>query len=258
MAACNGNIPIMNLLLKYIITEEDKMNVRLVLYKAAKYNRMEAVQYLLPQSDVQNIYLACNFAASPQIFELLLKHLPNEEINKLKLRNHVKFEHFEVIKLMIEKGLLQDLDNAMLKAVKILRIDIAELLFAHGAKIPDNALTKAIRRDGSAMTEWLIAHGADVNYCDRFNSLPLLAAVAKKLINIASYLITHGANVNAQVTSDGRHHTPLEVAVIVGNVEMIRLLLGHGAEIDSLVLKRARNKVNTEILNLLIAAGATP
>ncbi len=58
-------------------------------------------------------------------------------------------------------------------------------------------------------------------------STPLIYAVRANKVNIAKFLIEHGANVNAK---NVRGQTPLSLAERAGNTEMIQLLKAHGAK----------------------------
>lgn len=80
--------------------------------------------------------------------------------------------------------------------------------------------------------ELLLARGAEVNTPsgNRMQVCPLHSAVAARRLRIACALIEHGADVNA-VQSD--EFTPLMGAAQNGQVEMIELLLAHGARADA-------------------------
>jgi RNA polymerase sigma factor (sigma-70 family) len=59
---------------------------------------------------------------------------------------------------------------------------------------------------------------------------PLFAAVLERQDNVAAYLLSKGANVNAV---DGNDWTPLHRAATQGDLAMVRLLVKHGAKIDA-------------------------
>jgi uncharacterized protein len=82
-----------------------------------------------------------------------------------------------------------------------------------------------------AVAHYLVEHGADVNSPARNlqNVAPLHSAAASQAIEIVRLLLEHGANPNAQ---QAKRFVPLHAAAQNGQAEMIELLLAHGAEIN--------------------------
>ncbi len=77
------------------------------------------------------------------------------------------------------------------------RLDIAELLFAHGAPVNGGdgispPLHGAVYFNHPPLVEWLLVHGADVNARDYQNRTALTAAVSNKRDEIARSLRQHG------------------------------------------------------------------
>jgi hypothetical protein len=60
--------------------------------------------------------------------------------------------------------------------------------------------------------------------------MPLHSAAAARSVSIARLLLEHGARVNARQGRTDRGFTPLMEAAFNGQVEMVELLLGHGAD----------------------------
>jgi ankyrin repeat protein len=81
--------------------------------------------------------------------------------------------------------------------------------------------------------ETLLAAGAEVNTPSResMKVTPLHSAAAARQVEIARVLIAHGANVNATQAESG--FTPLHEAALNGNLEFARLLLDHGADVNA-------------------------
>jgi ankyrin repeat protein len=79
----------------------------------------------------------------------------------------------------------------------------------------------------------LIETGADVNLASKeaMKVTPLHSAAASRQSDIASLLIEHGADVNAQQVESG--FTPLHEAAANGDMELATLLLEHGANVDA-------------------------
>jgi ankyrin repeat protein len=110
----------------------------------------------------------------------------------------------------------------------------------------------------------LIEMGADVNAIGDFGSNALFTAIGNNQNEIVELLIQHGADIHSESTStlnDGRFNSsPIVYAVAVGNLTAANLLLHHGANPNTTdrngetPLGRA---TAGEIRNLLIERGAT-
>jgi len=108
----------------------------------------------------------------------------------------------------------------------------------------------------------LIEYEEDVDYMiyDRY-SLLITAATYNKL-DLVEMLLEMGANIEIQ---NPRGETPLYLANINRNINMIKLLLKYGAEINKIihfggdtVLKKAISNENIEIIKLLLDNDANP
>lgn len=143
------------------------------------------------------------------------------------------------------------------------------------------------------ISKQLIDAGADVDQWDSFGHAPLLAAVARRNdsgagpnmplnetsgLTVVQLLVDKGANVNMQLFNRpskarggplSRGTTPLIVAASNGDLDVIRLLLEHGAEanlpqadlqtpVSALAGARGAPEQMTVALDLMIAAGADP
>ncbi|MDQ3290171.1 MAG: ankyrin repeat domain-containing protein [Bacteroidota bacterium] len=78
----------------------------------------------------------------------------------------------------------------------------------------------------------LLEKGADVNQASKndWQVQPLHSAVAARSLEIATYLLENGADVNSQ---QQHGFTPLHAAAQHGDAEMIKLLLEHKADINA-------------------------
>ena len=115
------------------------------------------------------------------------------------------------------------------------------------------------------ITKLLIDFGYDIDSQNNTdNKTPLFYAAgqpnAKEVIEL---LLQNGANVNAQ---DNMHFTPLHIAVLKKLPENVKVLLEHGAEVDSTTLRPQFHTPltfavwvrNFEIAKILMEYGADP
>ncbi|MGB3694723.1 MAG: ankyrin repeat domain-containing protein [Spirulinaceae cyanobacterium] len=115
------------------------------------------------------------------------------------------------------------------------------------------------------MVQLLIQAGADVNAWNLdHDSNPLLMAMWSGHEDIVSLLLKAGANPNIK---DNEGNSPLRLSVEEENIEMVKLLLSHGAKetIDETggfggmnALGIAVNKLNIPIIKILLAEDADP
>ena len=108
----------------------------------------------------------------------------------------------------------------------------------------------------------LINHGADVNAADKSNVAALMLACEKGNVNAVDILLNAGADPNIPDT-DG--NTRLHDTVRHGyNREVLQLLLDYGANVNAIdncnetVLMKAYWNGNTDVINVLLNAGADP
>jgi ankyrin repeat protein len=113
----------------------------------------------------------------------------------------------------------------------------------------------------AACVELLLKSGADPNRADAFGATPLMWAIPD--IQKVRLLIEHGADVNAQSSNLGR--TPLLIAAgYPGTVDVLRLLLGHRAELRArdrsglTALAMAMQSADVEVLRFLVDSGLDP
>lgn len=97
---------------------------------------------------------------------------------------------------------------------------------------PNEDLNAAFQRDDWAAMVAAVDHGADSNLRLRGMPILMLAVVAGQL-ELVRALTDHGANVNAPYSSNGIWVLSIDMAAGSGSVEIIQILLDHGATVDS-------------------------
>ena len=178
-------------------------------------------------------------------------------------------------KQIIERVQQAKKNEALFEAVKKADLEQVKLLIAEGADLNakwmdiynkneeeistwravSTPLYYAVDANNMDLVKLLVEAGADVN---AGAWPPLCGAVDKNNTAIAEYLIDHGANVNAYPVDEG--WGPLQETTAISNgVEMAKLLLARGADINSKgypVLNSAVYKKRRDLCEFLIQRGA--
>jgi hypothetical protein len=95
---------------------------------------------------------------------------------------------------------------------------------------PSSLLPFAMARGDLDAVQRHIAHGAGVNEPDpKTGAVPLSVAALHDRLDMARYLIEHGADVSA-TNRDG--NTPLHTAAFLGRTELVKLLIENGASLS--------------------------
>ncbi len=122
----------------------------------------------------------------------------------------------------------------------------------------------AISKSNKEIVEMLIDAGADVNLKVmeyRFSLLYL--AVLHRNLEIVKLLVDAGVNVNETISWDGNDYTPLMVNASQGNVDIAEYLISKGADVNAknpksgeTALDVAIRKYNTRVADVLRSNGA--
>lgn len=148
------------------------------------------------------------------------------------------------------------------------RTAAAAVLLDHGADVnsADHAgwtpLLLAVLGGQAQTAELLLEHGADPDAPSRSRRLALWLAASRGDNDCAEMLLRYGAAVGAK-THAGLTETPLHIAAQTGNLELIRMLVEYGDDVNSTIstghltpLHYAARNGQLEAAKELIAAGA--
>ena len=154
--------------------------------------------------------------------------------------------HYEVVEFLLKKGANPNTDiptnQTLIRMTPLLfaatngHLGIAKLLIKYGADLnkrsPENVgiLEIAIDEDNLEMVELLIKSGIELEYkAQNYLMSPFHRAVSNGHYDIAKLLISHGADINSRL---GDENTPMHTAIMVKNIRMVKLLLSHGVDIN--------------------------
>jgi ankyrin repeat protein len=154
---------------------------------------------------------------------------------------------------------MEEAMKKVLKAVILLVMALSLSLLAAGqaASSVDAQLLEAARIGDTAAVQQLLQKGANIEAKDKYGRTPLMVADIYDNTNVMKLLLDKGANIEAK---DKYDKTPLIAAATYGKVEVVKLLLDKGANIaaehdgeTSLIL--AANEGKVEVVKLLLDRG---
>jgi ankyrin repeat protein len=189
-----------------------------------------------------SLIIAASKGDMPAVKLLLAKGSPVSETDKATGSNPlfeaIWIDNLEMVKLLVEHGanVNAKLNNgkSMLDVAKTKgRSDIIALLESKGAKSAtvndyQGSLIIAVSRGDMPAVKLLLAKGSPVSETDRATgSNPLFEAIWIDNLEMVELLVEHGANVNAKM-NDGK--TILDFAKIKGQSDIIAFLQSKGAK----------------------------
>ncbi len=147
--------------------------------------------------------------------------------------------------------------------------DIARVLLSHGADVNaahreagSTALEYAVLTGRTALVELLLTAGADTTRRYRYNQTVLHLAAARGFPRILELLVNAHVSLNPV---DVNGNTPLDEAVLHNQVDSLRFLIAHGADVKYTHPADGRGPVHeacikgfSDVLPLLIDSGADP
>ncbi|VEN57461.1 unnamed protein product [Callosobruchus maculatus] len=242
------------------------------LHFAAGYNRVAVVEFLLGQgADVHAkdkgglvpLHNACSYGHY-EVTELLVKHGASVNVADLwkftPLHEAAAKGKYEIVKLLLKHGAdpsKKNRDGATpLDLVRDSDQDVADLLRGNAA------LLDAAKKGNLARVQRLVTP-ENINCRDAQgrNSTPLHLAAGYNNVEVAEFLLEHGADVNAQ---DKGGLIPLHNASSYGHLDIAALLIKHNTVVNATdkwgftPLHEAAQKGRTQLCALLLAHGADP
>lgn len=148
----------------------------------------------------------------------------------------------EVITLLLDSGAsidqaIYDGDTALNMAANLGHKEAVELLLSRGANInhqsPDGGVTPlidAIINRHSDIVKLLLGHNPKLDIIDGLGQSALIIAIKRGELEIAKSLISAGIDIN---NLDFAKSGPVNYAVIMGDVNLLELLIKKGAKLDS-------------------------
>lgn len=242
------------------------------LHFASGYNRVSVVEFLLQQgADVHAkdkgglvpLHNACSYGHY-EVTELLVKHGASVNVADLwkftPLHEAAAKGKYEIVKLLLKHGAdpsKKNRDGATpLDLVREGDQDVADLLRGNAA------LLDAAKKGNLARVQRLVTP-ENINCRDAQgrNSTPLHLAAGYNNVEVAEFLLEHGADVNAQ---DKGGLIPLHNASSYGHLDIAALLIKYNTVVNATdkwgftPLHEAAQKGRTQLCALLLAHGADP
>lgn len=169
---------------------------------------------------------------------------PNFMFTRSALEDAVGGQHQEMIEFLLKKGADANLQNddgmsALDKAVQRDNLSAVALLIDSGGLVNphrpiDAPLHHAASGDLLQIAEYLVAHGATIDFKNYLGETPLFIAMSDAYLNqgrlgVANLLLERKANVNLAANNQRR---PLHYAAKGNTCQGVKLLISHGAEIN--------------------------
>ena len=175
---------------------------------------------------------------NPEMVELLVKAGADvnavDEFGMTVLEHVVQYECISTIESLLDAG-LEIFGSAVYFAVDRNDIDILRLLLNAGANVDAcfedsrrTALTRAVENKNVRIVRFLLASGANVNGCTMEHEC--LDSFDLPVLRIGKY--GYDGNPNAWDEDDRRNYTPLQAASFHQDIEIARILIEAGANVN--------------------------
>lgn len=186
---------------------------------------------------------ASRYNNSATIIRLLVDHLSSSANSRAAIpfpSQHLSvILHFpQLMNLLLQEGLL-DASAALIIAIRMQDLALVTLFLRRDADVNNDppegpwALKEAVDSGGLAILHYLLTHGAN----SREKARALQAATRRRSrAECVRLLLDYEADINADplpVHSAGKYYrTALQAAAEDGNLELVRLLIAEGAEVE--------------------------
>lgn len=151
------------------------------------------------------------------------------------------------------------IDEKNAEIVKLLLYKGFDIFYKTVEGVPMSLFHACIKNFDAEIVEEFIKHGAFINQVNQNRETPLFVATKKKDMDIMKVLLNHGANVDAQSLQG----TPLHQAIRGQNLDIVDFLISSGADLDDLLGKFKRSPLqeaviskNAEIFKIILSYGA--
>ena len=118
-------------------------------------------------------------------------------------------------------------------------VTIAKVLLQNGAtihpltKTDNSSLEIALSCNRKDMAEFLVNNGSDVNRRQKASgNTPIFLAIENENVELTRLLLEHGANLNVEV-NDVSLRTPLHLAIAKESLEIVKLITDYGISVDA-------------------------
>lgn len=207
------------------------------LHRAAQWGRREAVEKLLKLGANPNAVTSNR--NTPLVFASSL----GEDVTISPGETKGSTEDYQAIcEMLVRAGARFDIvpENGwtlLHSGASMGNLELIERAFAAGVPINSKddrggmPLHYAAKGGFTAVVEMLLKHGADANATDQSGNTPICLAASKGPSELIELLAKNGAKIN---TSDPKlKATPLHMAAAFHNVDAVKALLSHGADVSA-------------------------